>query len=296
MRRRKRLDALSKRGLLSPMEIVETVDGGFQAVMTPPRGLATGFHQLDQLTHGLHPGDLVIAAGRPSMGKTAWAHDIAQHVAEQSKTVAIFSYEMNRQSVLTRLICSRARLNLLGFREGRLRPDERRRVSRAFTELSALPLLIDDTPLPLHGIQSRLDRLQGEPRLGLVIVDYLQLVPSSSRENRNQQVSELSRGLKLMAGRFGVPFLVLSQLSRASETRINHRPQLSDLRDSGQIEQDADVICFLFREEYYKPDLEDLRGLAELIVAKQRNGPTGKVKLRFHNWCTHFENLEEAIA
>ena len=191
------------------MEIVETVDGGFQAVMTPPRGLATGFHQLDQLTHGLHPGDLVIAPGGRPMGKTAWAHDIAQHVAEQSKTVAIFSYEMNRQSVLTRLICSGARLNLLGFREGRLRlrPDERRRVSRAFTELSALPLLIDDTPLPLHGIQSRLDRLQGEPRLGLVIVDYLQLVPSSSRENRNQQVSELSRGLKLMAGGSACRFL-----------------------------------------------------------------------------------------
>ena len=230
----------------------------------------------------------------PVWGKTAWAHGVAQHVAEQGKTVAIFSYEMSRQAVLTRLICSRARVNLRASREGRLSPDERRRVSRALTELSGLPILVDDTPLLLQGIESRLQKLQTARGLGLAVIDYLQLIPTAGRENRNQQIGELSRGLKLMAGKFRVPFIVLSQLSRAAETRPNRRPQLSDLRDSGQIEQDADLVCFLFREEYYKPDREDLRGLAELIVAKQRNGPTGKVKLRFHNWCTHFENLEEA--
>ena len=293
-RRRIRLAELSDRGLLTVPEIVETVEGGFQAVMCPPRGLSTGFTELDRLTHGLHPGDLTIVAGRPAMGKTAAAHNIAQHVATQGRTVAIFSYEMSRQSVLTRLLCSRARVDLLRFREGRLTHDERRRVNAALTELSPLPLYIDDTPLPLQGIEARLQRLQTERGLGLCIVDYLQLIPSSSRENRNQQVGELSRGLKLMAGKFGVPFVVLSQLSRAPETRANPRPQLSDLRDSGSIEQDADLVWFLYREEYYKPDREAVKGLAELIVAKQRNGPTGKIKLRFRKEYTRFENLGDA--
>ena len=292
-RRRKRLDELAERGLLSASEIIETVEGGFQAVMSPPRGLPTGFCELDRLTHGLHPNDLVIVAGRPAMGKTAAAHNIAQHVATQGRTVAIFSYEMSRQSVLSRLLCSRARVDLLRFREGRLGHDERRRVNAALTELSALPLYIDDTPLSLQGIEERLHRLQAERGLGLAIVDYLQLIPSSRRENRNQQVGELSRGLKLMAGKFGVPFVVLSQLSRAPETRANQRPQLSDLRDSGSIEQDADLVCFLYREEYYKPDREAAKGAAELIVAKQRNGPTGKIKLRFHKESTRFFDYEE---
>ncbi len=292
-RRQVRLRELNDRGLLTAPEIIETVEGGFQAVMCPPRGLSTGFIELDRLTFGFHAGDLVILAGRPSMGKTAAAHNIAQHVAAQGKTVAIFSYEMSRQSVLSRLLCSRARVDLLRFREGRLGHDERGRVNAALTELSALPIYIDDTPLPLQGIEARLQRLQAERGLGLAVVDYLQLIPSSRRENRNQQVSELSRELKRMAGKFGVPFIVLSQLSRAPETRANQRPQLSDLRDSGGIEQDADLVCFLFREEYYKPDREAAKGSAELIVAKQRNGPTGKIKLRFRKECTRFENLGE---
>ena len=296
LRREKRLAELLERGLLSPPEIIETVEGGLPALMNPPQGLLTGFRELDRLTHGLHAGELVIAAGRPSMGKTAWALDVVQHAAERGDTVAVFSYEMSRQSVLTRLLCSRARIDLLCFREGRLDRDERGRLSAALTDLSSLAIRIDDTPLPLQGIESRLRKLQTACGLGLVVIDYLQLIPTAGRENRNQQVGELSRVLKLMAGKLRVPFVVLSQLSRAAETRPNRRPQLSDLRDSGQIEQDADLVCLLYREEVYKPDQADVRGLAELIIAKQRNGPTGKIKLRFYKASTHFEDLGETHA
>ena len=294
VRRRKRLDELSKRGLLSPKEIVETVDGGFRAFMSPPRGLSTGFPELDRLTHGLHTGDLIIPAGRPGMGKTSFGLNLAEHCASQGKTVAIFSYEMSRQSILTRLLCSRARVDQMRLREGRLNFEERRRVNAALNDLSSMPLRIDDTPLPVQGIEARLERLQSELGLSLVIIDYLQLIPGARGQNRNQEVSALSRSLKLMAAKFGVPFVVLSQLSRAPETRTNQRPQLSDLRDSGQIEQDADLVCFLYREEVYKPDREDVRGAAELTIAKQRNGPTGRIMLRFHRQYTRFENPGEA--
>ena len=290
VRRRKRLDELSRRGLLSPREIVETVDGGFASFMNPPKGLLTGFCELDRLTHGLHAGESVILAGRPSMGKTSLSLDIAQHAASQRKTVAIFSYEMSRQSLLTRLICGRARVDQMRFRERRLSPEERRRINQALNDLACMPIRIDDTPLPLHGIEARLKRLQSECGLGLVIVDYLQLVPGGGQQNRTQEVGALSRGLKLMAAKFGVPFIVLSQLSRAPENRTNQRPQLSDLRDSGNIEQDADLVCFLFREEVYKPDREDLRGIAELIVTKHRNGPTGRIRLAFIKEFTRFED------
>ena len=226
----------------------------------------------------MHGGDLFILAGRPSMGKTAFALNIAQHVALETKqTVAVFSLEMSKESLLTRMLCAAARVDSQRFRTGYLTQEERRKLNQSLQELVEAPLYIDDTAgLHLMDMHAKLRRLKSERKqLGLVIVDYLQLMSGRGRcENRNQEVSALSRGLKLLAKELNVPMMVLSQLSRAVETRQgDHRPQLSDLRESGSIEQDADVVGFIFREEVYNRDREDLKGLAELIIAKQRNGP-----------------------
>src|SRR3984957_9556849 len=245
---------------------------------------------------GVHGGELLTLAARPSMGKTALALNIAQHVAthpQMRKPVAVFSLEMSSASLLTRLLCSAARVDQHKFRAGYLNADERRKLQVALADLTDSPLFLDDTAgVNLMDIHSKLRRMQAEHGLSLVVIDYLQLMSSRGRsENRNQEVSAISRGLKLMAKDLDVPFLVLSQLSRASETRVgDHKPQLSDLRDSGSIEQDADLVAFIFREEVYKRDREDLRGLADLIVAKQRNGPIGTVPLRFLGQYTRFEN------
>jgi len=235
------------------------------------------------------------------MGKTALALNIAQHVAthpQMRKPVAVFSLEMSSASLLTRLLCSAARVDQHKFRAGYLNADERRKLQVALADLTDSPLFLDDTAgVNLMDIHSKLRRMQAEHGLSLVVIDYLQLMSSRGRsENRNQEVSAISRGLKLMAKDLNVPFLVLSQLSRAAETRIgDHKPQLSDLRDSGSIEQDADLVAFIFREEVYKRDREDLRGLADLIVAKQRNGPIGNVPLRFLGQFTRFENRAEDL-
>jgi replicative DNA helicase len=253
------------------------------------------------MTGGLHGGELLILAARPSMGKTALALNIAQHVAthpQMRKPVAVFSLEMSSASLLTRLLCSAARVDQHKFRAGYLNADERRKLQVALADLTESPLYLDDTAgVNLMDIHSKLRRMQAEHGLSLVVIDYLQLMSNRGRsENRNQEVSAISRGLKLMAKDLNVPFLVLSQLSRASETRIgDHKPQLSDLRDSGSIEQDADLVAFIFREEVYKRDREDLRGLADLIVAKQRNGPIGNVPLRFLGQFTRFENRAEDL-
>ena len=297
-RRRVRQAEIERRGLLSPVEIVQNFDGGGNAFLDPSKrtpGIQTGFHRLDQMTLGLHAGELVILAARPAMGKTAMALNIATNVAELGHTVAIFSLEMSRESLLTRLVCARARIDQLRFRAGRVGEHERSKLSRAFREVCQMPLYIDDrADGSLKDFRRKLNELRASRGLGLVVIDYLQLMGGKS-ENRNQEVGALSRGLKLMAREFSVPFLVLSQLSRAPETRQgNHRPQLSDLRDSGGIEQDADVVAFIFREEVYKPEREDLRGLAELIIAKQRNGPIGKVNLVFLHNITKFENFTGA--
>jgi replicative DNA helicase len=246
----------------------------------------------------MHGGELLILAGRPSMGKTALALNIAQHVALKLKqTVAIFSLEMSKESLLTRLLCAAARVDSQKFRQGYLNQEERRKLHHALTELVEAPLYVDDTPgVHLMDMHAKLRRLQVERHhIGLVIVDYLQLMTGRGRfENRVQEVSALSRGMKLLAKELNVPMLVLSQLSRAVETRQgDHRPQLSDLRESGSIEQDADLVGFIFREEVYNKDREDLRGLAELIVAKQRNGPVGTVNLVFLHAQTKFENRAE---
>jgi replicative DNA helicase len=289
-----------KGGLLNPDQILRDYEGGLTAFLDPSKrvkGISTGFTKLDEMTGGMHGGDLYILAARPSMGKTALALNVAQHVALRNKqTVAVFSLEMSKESLLTRMLCSAARVDSQRFRAGYLTPEERRKLNQALHELVEAPLYIDDSAgLHLMEMNAKLRRLKAERGLGLVIVDYLQLMSGGQRfENRNQEVSALSRGLKLMAKELNVPMMVLSQLSRAVETRQgDHRPQLSDLRDSGSIEQDADLVGFIFREEVYNRDREDLRGLAELIVAKQRNGPVGTVNLVFLHAQTKFENRAE---
>ena len=297
-------EARSGERLESPSTIIEKFPGGVNAFLDPSQrvsGLSTGFTKFDEMTGGLHGGELIILAARPSMGKTALALNMAQHVATHPlmrKPVAVFSLEMSSASLLTRLLCAAARVDQHKFRAGYLNADERRKLQVALAELTESPLYLDDTAgVNLMDIHSKLRRMKAEHGLSLVVIDYLQLMSTRGRiENRNQEVSALSRGLKLMAKDLDVPFIVLSQLSRASETRPgDHRPQLSDLRDSGSIEQDADLVAFIYREELYRKDREDLKGLADLIIAKQRNGPIGTVPLRFLNQFTRFENRAEDL-
>jgi replicative DNA helicase len=284
-------------GLSTPGDIIDEFQGGLNAFLDPGRriqGLSTGFQRFDELTGGLHPGELIIVAGRPSMGKTALALNVAQHAAVKlGRTVAVFSLEMSKEALLTRLLCAGARVDSHRFRLGYLDAEERRRLQTAAAELVEAPLYIDDTSgSNLMDMHAKLRRLKAERPLGLVVLDYLQLMSGRGRfESRVQEISALSRGLKLLAKELEVPMMVLSQLSRAPETRPgDHRPQLSDLRESGSIEQDADVVAFIFREEVYKPEREDLRGQAELLLSKQRNGPTGKIQLVFLHNLTKFEN------
>jgi replicative DNA helicase len=290
--------------LESPANVIGKFPGGVNAFLDPSQrvsGLSTGFAKFDEMTGGLHGGELIILAARPSMGKTALALNIAQHVAthpQMRKPVAVFSLEMSSASLLTRLLCAAARVDQHKFRAGYLNADERRKLQVALADLTESPLFLDDTAgVHLMDVHAKLRRLKAEHGLSLVVIDYLQLMSSRGRsENRNQEVSAISRGLKLMAKDLDVPFVVLSQLSRASETRPgDHKPQLSDLRDSGSIEQDADLVAFIFREEVYRKDREDLRGMADLIIAKQRNGPIGTVPLRFLGQFTRFENRAEDL-
>ena len=294
-------ESQTKADLVSARQVFENYEGGLNAFLDPSHresGLHTGFMKFDDMTGGLHGGELFILAARPAMGKTALALNIALHMATHPRTpkgVAVFSLEMSKESLMTRLICSRARVNQQKFRIGALDRDERGRLTMAATDLFDAPIYIDDTSsTTMMDINAKLRKLRTETDLGLVVVDYLQLMPTTSlgrNSNRTQEVGALSRGMKLLAKDLNVPFLVLSQLSRAPEQRIgDHRPQLSDLRESGSIEQDADLVAFIFRPEVYQKDREDLRGVAELILAKQRNGPTGKVPLVFLHEYTKFEN------
>jgi replicative DNA helicase len=292
-------------GLLSPQEVIQNYQGGINAFLDPSKrikGISTGFTKLDEMTGGLHAGELIIIAARPSMGKTALALNIAHHVAcKLGLPAAIFSLEMSNDSLLTRMLCSSAHVDSHKFRSGYLNEADRQKLRTAANHLVAAPLYIDDTAgvnlMDMHGKLRRLQQ-QCQQKMGLVIVDYLQLMSGRGRfENRNQEVSAISRGMKLLAKELTCPLLVLSQLSRAPETRQgDHRPQLSDLRESGSIEQDADLVGFIFREEVYKRDREDLRGVAELIVAKQRNGPVGKVDLVYLHAMTRFENRAEDLS
>jgi len=265
-------------------------------------GLATHYTDLDEMTSGLQRSDLVIIAARPSMGKTAFAMNIAENAAiEDQKVVGMFSLEMSREALLLRLLCSKARVDSHKMRTGSLWRDDMDKVVRAMDQLAQAPIFIDDTPgISLSEMRAKARRLQqSQGGLDLIIVDYLQLMSGGSRryENRTQEVSAISRGLKALAKELKVPVVALSQLSRAPESRGgDHRPQLADLRESGSIEQDADVVAFIFREEVYKPDEPELDGIAEIIIAKQRNGPTGRIKLAFIKNSTRFESMAEGMS
>jgi replicative DNA helicase len=267
-------------------------------------GLETHFEDFDNLTSGLQKSDLIIVAARPSMGKTAFAINIAENASVMDKkVVGVFSLEMSRESLLLRLLCSQSRVDSHKLRTGFLSREDRGKLVEGLGKLLEAPIFIDDTPgISISEMRAKSRRLQqSQGKLDMIIVDYLQLVsgtPVGGRryENRTQEVSAISRGLKAMAKEMRCPVVALSQLSRAPETRTgNNRPQLSDLRESGSIEQDADVVGFIFREEVYKPDDPDLQGKAELIIAKQRNGPTGIVHLSFLKQSTRFENSAGAI-
>jgi replicative DNA helicase len=256
-------------------------------------GVATGFTDLDRETSGMQAGDLIIVAGRPSMGKTALALNMAEHVSLVEKLpVVIFSMEMSGTQLVMRLIGSSGRLDQQRLRSGRLEDSDWPRLTSALGALTQAPILIDETgaltALELRSRARRAARSFGG-RLGLIVIDYLQLMSSSGSENRATEISEISRGLKALAKELQVPVVALSQLNRSLEQRPNKRPVMSDLRESGAIEQDADVILFIYRDEVYNPDSAD-KGTAELIIGKQRNGPIGTVKLTFLGKHTKFEN------
>jgi replicative DNA helicase len=259
-------------------------------------GVASGFRDLDRLTSGLQRGDLVILAARPSMGKTALCLNIAQHVAlHKAEPVGMFSLEMSKEQLLMRMLCAEARVDAHKVRTGYLGKDDFRKLIDSLGQTTQAPMYIDDSStLTVMEMRAKCRRLKAERGLSLIIVDYLQLMSGYGRvENRNQEISGISRGLKALAKELNVPVIALSQLSRAPEQRQgDHKPQLSDLRESGSIEQDADLVMFIYREEVYKPSDENA-GLAELIIAKQRNGPTGTVKLAFLREYTRFETLLE---
>ena len=290
------------RGFMGVQEIVKESFGSVDALLQRGQritGLETHYVDLDEMTSGLQPSDLVIIAARPSMGKTAFAMNIAENAAiNDGKIVGIFSLEMSREALLLRMLCSCARVDSHKMRTGSLWREDMEKVVRAMDKLANAPVFIDDTPgISLSEMRAKARRLQqqNQGKLDLVIVDYLQLMSASGSkryENRTQEVSAISRGLKALAKELRVPVIALSQLSRAPESRGgDHRPQLADLRESGSIEQDADVVMFIFREEVYKPDDPELDGKAEIIIAKQRNGPTGKLNLAFIKRSTRFESM-----
>ncbi|HSG46285.1 MAG TPA: replicative DNA helicase [Longimicrobiales bacterium] len=270
---------------------------------SPVTGVPSGFTDLDKMTTGLQKGDLVIVAARPSMGKTSWVMNVAANAAiEHRRPVAIFSLEMSKQQLLKRLLSAEGRIDAQHLRRGGMTAEDHKRLATAAGHLNTAPIWIDDSPgLSVLEIRAKSRRLVSDIQaeggeLGLIIIDYLQLMGSEKAESRVQEVSQMSRGLKALARELEVPVIALSQLSRAPEQRNDKRPMLSDLRESGSIEQDADVVMFLFRPEYYFGPVDNegnsIEGVSELIVAKQRNGPTGSVPLFFHKAYTRFDSLQ----
>ncbi len=259
-------------------------------------GIPTGFADLDFKTSGLHNSDLILIAARPAMGKTAFALNLAQNAAVHSNVpVAVFSLEMSREQLVNRMLCSEAMVDSNRMKTGKLEDNDWQKVAKALGPLSEAPIFIDDTPgVSITEIRAKCRRLKLEHNLGLVIIDYLQLMQGSrsKSENRQQEISEISRSLKILAKEINVPVITLSQLSRAPEARTDHRPILSDLRESGAIEQDADIVMFLYRDDYYNPETEK-KNIAELILAKHRNGSTGTVELVWLGQYTKFANLEK---
>jgi len=259
-------------------------------------GIPTGFADLDFKTSGLHNSDLILIAARPAMGKTALALNLAQNAAVHSGVpVAVFSLEMSKDQLVNRMLSSEAMVDGSKMRSGKLEDNDWQKVAKALGPLSEAPIFIDDTPgVSITEIRAKCRRLKLEHNLGLVIIDYLQLMSGSrsKSENRQQEISEISRSLKILAKEINVPVITLSQLSRAPETRTDHRPILSDLRESGAIEQDADIVMFLYRDDYYNPET-DKKNIAELILAKHRNGSTGTIELVWLGQYTKFANLEK---
>lgn len=268
-------------------DIKDSINEGFKLLDSYEKGASgsvlTGFPDLDEMTNGLEPTDLIIIAGRPSMGKTTFALNVAANAAMRTakSPVVIFSLEMNHEQLALRMMSSESKVSATRMRKVQLNDREWQTVIKAGADLGESPIFIDDSPgLNVMTIRSRSRRLHSQNKLGLIIVDYLQLLEMGGRvENRQQEISKISRSLKQLARELSVPVIALSQLSRAVESRENHIPRMSDLRESGAIEQDADLIMLLYRDEHYNPDKDEAKGLAELIVAKQRKGPVGSVKL-----------------
>ncbi|MBA3060426.1 MAG: replicative DNA helicase, partial [Nitrospirae bacterium] len=260
-------------------------------------GVASGFTQVDELTSGFQKGDLIVIGGRPSMGKTAFSLDIARHVGvELKEPVAIFSLEMSKEQLALRMLCSEARVDSNSVRKGFIRKDDWSKLTNAAGKLTEAPIFIDDSSnINVLEMRAKARRLKLEHKgLSLIVVDYLQLMRSRGGfdKNREQEISEISRSLKALSKELEVPVIALSQLNRGVEQRNDKRPNLSDLRESGAIEQDADVIIFLYRDEFYNKDSND-RGKAEINIAKQRNGPTRTINLAFFPHYTRFENYSD---
>ena len=258
-------------------------------------GVPSGFNDLDAKTGGFQKSDLIIIAARPGVGKTSLTLNVAQHASIQYKIpVAIFSLEMSEQQLVTRLLCSEASVDSYRLRTGLLKDAEWPRIAQAMGALSEAQIFIDDSPnVSVMEMRTKARRLKSANNLGLIIVDYLQLMQGRNQENRVQEVSDISRGLKSLARELQIPVIACSQLSREPEKRLDHRPQLSDLRESGTLEQDSDLVLFIYRERFYNDNVaEDKRNIAEIIIAKHRNGPTGKLELLFIDEQTKFANLD----
>ncbi|MDR7097488.1 replicative DNA helicase [Hydrogenophaga laconesensis] len=281
------------------MSVMDRVQARSEA-QSDVTGIATGFRDIDRMTAGMQEGDLIVIAARPSIGKTAFAVNIAEHVARiQKLPVVIFSLEMGANQLADRLTCSMGRIDASRFRTGKLTDEDWLRFSEAAEEMARMPLHIDETvsitPSLIRSNSRRLAREHG--KLGLIVIDYLQLMSSNAgahAENRATELADISRGLKMLAKELRCPVIALSQLNRSVEARVDKRPMMSDIRESGAIEQDADTIMFLYRDEYYSKDACEEPGVAEVIIGKQRNGPTGTVKLAFISSLTRFESLARA--
>ena len=261
-------------------------------------GISTGFADFDAKTAGLQKSDLILIAARPSMGKTAFVLNVAQHAAlKENVPVAIFSLEMSKAQLVNRMLCAEALVDAQKVRTGELNSDDWNKLVEGMGRLSEAPIYIDDTPgITAMEIRAKCRRLKLEKGLGLIDLDYLQLMSGSGKsDSRQQEISEISRSLKAIAREMEAPVIALSQLSRACEARSDHRPMLSDLRESGAIEQDADLVAFLYRDEYYFPEKTEKKNMAELIIAKQRNGPTGTVNLTWLGQYTKFANMTNSF-
>jgi replicative DNA helicase len=293
----KKIFAIAERKISGQMTAMEDVlHEVFEMIESRgQRGVETGYYEMDEMLNGLQRGEMIIIAARPSMGKTAIAMNLIEHISADSLLpTAVFSLEMSKQQLAQRLLCSRGRIDAHKLRKGLLNSEEYTTLANTVGSLAKAPIWVDDSPglTPLE-LRAKARRLKRQHDIQCIMIDYMQLMDNPGPESRQQQISEISRGIKAVARELNVPVICLSQLNRSSEGRDGHRPRMSDLRESGSIEQDADVVMLLHREDYYRMSEPDFvpDNIAEIIIAKQRNGPTGTVKLQFNNKFTRFENL-----